>query len=334
MKGSILLKIKDFFIQYSIVCVLFVSVVVFCFIDPTLVSVRNVRNVFSNLAPLMLACIGVAFCFFSGHMDITSGVISSLAGLITASFVQRVDLAERFFSFAPVSVFLIIPAVVILFSLFGFLYAIVIIKTKIHVRIFTLASIVLLLGISYVYASSYNFDTLEIAEFSEQFVGFGIGYVGKNPAYSVPYTVIFSIVIAILAYVYLKVLKIPLINENNSKSLKDYILLYVPATALFALAGIMIVARNDSATPISSINFSTEAITICLVAGFSLNGRKGHLLSVIITALFYVAFMYCIKFLGWNSYLTIVIQGVLCMGALFLDYYISHKKTTSITEAV
>ena len=330
MNGDFTQKLKVFFIQYSIVCAMFVAVVVFCFIDPTLISVRNIRNIFSDLAPLVIASIGVALCFFTGHMDITSGVLASFAGLIAGSFMQRMDLTARFFSFGAASAFIIIPLIVILFSLFGALYAFIVAKTKIHIRIFSLASIVLLLGVSHVYASYYNFDTLEIAGFTDQFLSFGAGYVGSSPANSIPFTVITSIIVVIAVFVYFKFLKLDFNKigmDDSAKSFKNLNLFYMPATALFALAGIMIAARNNVATPTFAINLSTETITICLIAGLSLKNNRGNLIAVIITSFLYAALMYCVKFIGLNSYLTIVIQGLLFMGAVFLDYFISIKKT-------
>lgn len=335
MKGNFTQKLKDFSIHYSIVCAIFIAVIIFCFIDPTLVSIRNVRNIFSDLAPLLLASIGVAMCFFAGHIDITASAVAGFAGLVAGSFVQRADLTDKFFNFGTAPAFLIIPATVVIFSLFGLVYALVICKTKIHARIFTLGSIVLIFGISHLYASSYNFDTLEIAGFSDQFLAFGTGYIGKSPALSIPFTVITTIVVTILAVVYLKVLKLDLNSvgvEDNSKKLKDYMLLYMPATALFALAGIMIAARNNVATPHSAISLSTETITICLIAGFSIKGNRGSISSVIITTILYVALMYSITFIGLNYYITEVVQGALFLGALFLDHFISTKKATSIKE--
>ncbi len=335
MKGNFTKKLKDFSIQYSLVGMLFVAIVAFCFIDPTLVSVRNLRNVFSDLAPLLLACLGVAICFFAGHIDITVGAIAGFAGLLAGSFVQRTDLAERFFDFAPIPAYVIIPATVVIFSLFGLIYALVICKTKIPARIFTLGTIVLLLGVSELYVSTYNFETLEIAGFSDQFLHFGIGYIGTSPALSVPFTVITTTIIAIIVFVYLKLLKLDLNTvglEDNSKKLTDYILLYMPATALFALAGIMLTSRENIATPTSALHLSTETITICLVAGFSVKGHRGNIGSVIITTILYAALMYSITFIGLNYYITIVVQGILFLGALFLDHYISTKKATTVIE--
>ena len=332
MNDILVKRIKDILTEYSIVFVMFFAVIIFCFIDPTLVSARNIRNVFSDLAPLLLASIGVAMCFFTGHMDITSGVVAGFAGLIAGALAQRADLTERMYGFGPLSPVLIILLVMILFSLIGLLYAVVMAKTTLHARVFTVAFSILLLGLSNMYASTYNFDSLEIAGFSDGFLKFGVGYVGSNPVASIPYTVICMTVMLIAVFIYLKVLNIHIISvhiEDESKNLNKYILLYMPATAFFALAGIMLAARTNSATPTSAIHLSIETITICLIAGFSIKGDRGRLPAVIVAAILYVALMYCIKFLGLNSYSKMVVQGILSIGALLLDYYISNKKETA-----
>ncbi len=336
MKGDISSKLKKFFLQYSIATVLIVIIITLCLIDSTLVSVRNIRNIVSDAAPITLMVIGMAICLYSGFIDLSAGSIATLSGILAGSLVQRVDTAGKVLSFLPtIPAFVVIPLIVALFYALGYFYGLFLYKTKLPSWFITLAVSSIFMGIGYIYLSSPDSSIYQISGFSNQFLQFGIGYIGSGPTHSVPYSIIISVIVLIGLWIYLKHYKLDFktlttsLEKRNTKA--NVAKLFACSTALFSLAGIMITARNGIATPSIGFGLTSDAIAICLIASFSLRGKKGKYRSAIIAAFIYTSLVYCITFIGINQYTSLILRGIILICAVLLEKHIEDKEK-ALTE--
>ncbi len=331
MKGSFSHTAKKFLIKYSIACSLIVVIIVFCLIDTTLVSVRNIRNVVSDVAPILLMSAGMAICLFSGFVDLSAGAIAALSGIIAGSLVQRLDTAGRIFSFLPpLPAFLVIPIVIALFYAFGMFYGFLLQKTKIPSWFFTLAASSVLMGLGYLYVSISEIANMQVTGFTNQFLNFGVGYIGTGPTYSVPFSILTSIIVLTLLWLYLQHNKLDfnhknaeLDKRNTKRNLRK---LFACSTALFSLAGILICARDGVATPTIGFGLTSDALVICLIAGFSLQGSKGSFMLTFVAAIIYIAIIYCLTFIGVNPYFSLVIRGIILVSAVLLEKHINNTQ--------
>ncbi len=330
MKNDMTHKIKKFLNHYVIACSLLLIILVLCLVDTTLVSVRNFRNIVSNLAPMLLLSSGMALCLFSGYVDLSAGAIAAFSGLIAGSFVQRPDIAGRIFSFLPaISPFIIIPITIVLFYLLGMLYGTIIHSKKIPSWFFTLAFSSILMGLGYMYVNIPETQINQVSGFSSQFLQFGVGYIGSGPTYSIPFTIIVSVIALTLVWFYLCKSKLELkphfshLERRNSK--KNVRLIFSFSCALFSLAGIMITARNGVASPTIGFGVTSDALAICLIAGFSLYGSKGNLKAVFISAFIYCTLIYCVTFIGMNEYISLVIRGIILLCAMLLELQVFSR---------
>ena len=70
---SFTLRAKIFVKRYAAACILCLFIIIFALSDTSLVSLRHIRNVFSDAAPLLLAAAGMGLCLFSGYIDLSAG---------------------------------------------------------------------------------------------------------------------------------------------------------------------------------------------------------------------------------------------------------------------
>ncbi len=335
MTQSVTDTLKKFFIRYSIASVLAIIIVALCLIDSTMVSVRSLRNIISDAAPILLMSSGMALCLFSGYVDLSAGAVAAFSGILAGSFVQRADIAGRIFSLIPaIPAFIVIPVIISVFYAIGMLYGLFISKSKVPSWFFTLALSSVLMGLGYVYVSIPESDILQVSGFTNQFLQFGVGYVGSGPTYSLPFTILTTIIVLILLWTTMRYNKIEfkiqhsaLEKRNTTRNLKT---MFACSTALFSLAGIMITARNGIATPTIGFGLTSDALAICLIASFSLSGGKGNLKAVIISTFIYTTLLYCITFIGVNQYVSLIIRGIILIAAVSLELHIKNAEKEKV----
>ncbi len=330
MKETLTHRFKQFFIQNAIASSLVFIILVVCLFDSTLLSIRNIRNILSDAAPIFLMSSGMALCLYSGYIDLSAGALASFAGIIAGSFVQRNDAAGRVIPFLPpMPAIIIVPLIVALFYVLGTFYGRFVWKRKIPSWFLTLALSSVIMGLGYMIVSSTNIGVSEITGFTNQFVQFGIGYIGSGPTYSLPLTVliVFCALMGLWAYLRHHKLvfksKVENLNERNTEA--NVKILFGCSTALFALAGILVTARNGVAAPTISFGLTSDAIAICLMAKFSLQGGKGKLRTTFITTLIYIALIYCLSYVGLSEYSSLVIRGIILICAILLELHIENK---------
>ncbi len=335
MKEALSLKLKHFLQKYSISCILVLVTIILCLLDTTLLSIRNMRNIISDAAPIFLMATGMALCMYSGFIDLSAGALASFAGIIAGSFVQRSDAAGRIIPFLPpIPAFVVIPLIVALFYSLGRFYVRFLYKNKIPSWFFTLAISSILMGLSYIFVSTSDIGNMQISGFTNQFLQFGVGYIGTGPTYSVPLTILIVIATLTLLMMYLKRHNLQLKNntvdmqERNTKA--NLNIIFGCSTALFALAGIMVTARNAAAVPAIGFGLTSEAIAICLMAKFSIKGGTGNIRSIIIVSIVYAALIYCVTYVGVSQYISLVLRGIIIVFSLTLDTRKIHRKEESI----
>ena len=70
---SFVRRVKTFAGRYAAACILCACVIVFAVTDTSLISLRNIRDVFSNAAPLLISSAATALCLFAGYIDLSAG---------------------------------------------------------------------------------------------------------------------------------------------------------------------------------------------------------------------------------------------------------------------
>lgn len=100
---------------------------------------------------------------------------------------------------------------------------------------------------------------------------------------------------------------------------------YANMGLLCALAGIVLSARNGSATPKAGDGFELDAIAACYIGGASTYGGSGTIIGAVVGALIMGVLNNGMSLIGWTVDIQRVVKGLVLLGAVTVDLYSKRK---------
>jgi putative multiple sugar transport system permease protein len=102
-------------------------------------------------------------------------------------------------------------------------------------------------------------------------------------------------------------------------------LTFVNMGALAGLAGLIVAARLNSATPSAGNSFELDVIAACFIGGVSASGGAGKVMGVVIGAFFMGVMNNGMSILGIGIFWQQVVKGIVLLAAVYLDVYNKNK---------
>jgi fructose transport system permease protein len=99
---------------------------------------------------------------------------------------------------------------------------------------------------------------------------------------------------------------------------------YVLASVIYGIAGLLLVARTGVGDPNAGQNANLESITAVVLGGTSLFGGRGNLFGTLIGALIVGVFRNGLQLMGVPSIYQVLITGILVIVAVSIDQ-LSHR---------
>jgi len=90
---------------------------------------------------------------------------------------------------------------------------------------------------------------------------------------------------------------------------------------LAALAGLIVAARLNSATPSAGNSFELDVIAACFIGGASASGGVGKVMGVVIGAFVMGVMNNGMSILGIGIYWQYVVKGCVLLAAVYVDVY-------------
>ncbi len=94
---------------------------------------------------------------------------------------------------------------------------------------------------------------------------------------------------------------------------------------LAALAGLVVAARLNSATPSAGNSFELDVIAACFIGGVSASGGVGKVMNVVIGALFMGVMNNGMSLIGLGIFWQQVVKGIVLLAAVYVDVYQKSK---------
>ncbi|MDR1875738.1 MAG: sugar ABC transporter permease [Synergistaceae bacterium] len=113
---------------------------------------------------------------------------------------------------------------------------------------------------------------------------------------------------------------------SGIKTQKVMFWVYANMGLLSALAGIVLSARNASATPKAGDGFELDAIASCYIGGASAYGGTGTVTGAVIGALIMGILNNGMSLIGWSVDMQRVVKGLVLLGAVTIDLLNRKKK--------
>lgn len=102
--------------------------------------------------------------------------------------------------------------------------------------------------------------------------------------------------------------------------------IYVNMGILAGLAGVVLAARNASATPKAGDGFEMDAIAACYIGGTAIAGGVGTVTGAVVGALIMGVLNNGMSLLGWSVDVQRVIKGLVLLAAVAVDLALKKKK--------
>ena len=107
---------------------------------------------------------------------------------------------------------------------------------------------------------------------------------------------------------------------------KVFFWVYVNMGILSALAGIVLAARNVSATPKAGDGFEMDAIASCYIGGAAVAGGAGTIIGAVVGAFVMGILNNGMSLYGWTTDVQKIVKGAVLLGAVTVDVISKRKK--------
>ena len=104
--------------------------------------------------------------------------------------------------------------------------------------------------------------------------------------------------------------------------------IYTNMGLLAGLAGVILAARNASATPKAGDMFEMDAIAACYIGGTAVAGGDGTVTGAVVGALIMGVLNNGMSLLGWSVDVQRVVKGLVLLAAVAIDLYFKNKKNS------
>lgn len=264
---------------------------------------NNLLVLLQQSVVVAVAGFGLTFVIVAGSIDLSSGSIIALTGMVAAS----ISLTQGW-------VIGIISGILI-GAICGFINGVNFAILKVPSFIVTLGMLTIARGLTIIYSRSMPVLILDSYEF-----------LGARPAIFVVLGLAFIISYLLFNYTTFGRYCLAIGGDERVSELtgvdvtRQKLLIFVYAGIMFGLAGVILSARLSAATPTAAVGFELNVISSVVLGGTPLTGGIGSIQGTIIGALIMAVLNNGLVILGLSTDVQMVIRGIILILAVFVSF--------------
>jgi ribose transport system permease protein len=283
-------------------------------------TLDNGLNVFRQISINICLSLGMTLVIISGGIDLSVGAVLAFSGAVAAGLIGRAIEIPSLGLAIEITVPGAICAGVLVGLVLGAVNGFVITKFKLPPFIATLGMLSIARGATMLWTGGFPITNL----------GDSFGFIGTGYWLGIPLPIWISLVLTLAAAVL--TIKTPcgrhLYAVGGSESAAHYsglnvrkikLTVYTIAGGMSALAGILLSARLDSATPNAGTGYELDCIAAVVIGGTSLQGGRGSIFGSLLGCIIIGVLNNGLLLLEVSPFWQQVIKGVVILLAVAMD---------------
>lgn len=312
LKLNINASTREFLQGWGLFIVFILLCTYFALSSPVFLRPSNLINVMRQVSIIGTAAVGMAILMISGGIDLSIGSHLAFSGLVVAIMLKQFNL--------PIWVSILITLSISM--VIGIANAFLVSRINIPPLIATLGMMSVLRGVGYVITGGYP-----IYEFPVNFMMLGQGYIGP-----IPIPVLIMVTVFIFGFIFLKTTFLGRYlyalggNEEATRLsgvdvVRTRYFAYSVCGLFVGIAGLILLARINSAQPSAGTGFELDVITAVVLGGVSISGGEGKIPNVLLGVLIIGVISNGLILLNVHDYYQMVIKGLTLLLAVAIDKF-------------
>ncbi len=301
-------KLRELLQRFGLILSFLLLCVVLSLLSDRFLTVNNAVNVLRQSTINGIIAVGMTYVILTAGIDLSVGATLALSTVVTANLLQQ-----------GIPVLLAVLIGLALGAAVGFLNGLIITKARVPPFVATLGMMTVGRGLALTYTQGRPITGLP-----EAFRFIGTGSLGPIPMPIVIAGLTFLVGWVVLSrtrigeYIY-AIGNNPVAARYAGIATDSYItFVYVLAGLLSALAGMILVARLNSAQPTAGIGYEFDAIAAVVVGGTSFAGGEGGLGGTLLGVLVIAVINNGLNLLNVSSFYQPVVTGIVIALALLI----------------
>jgi len=296
----------------------------------TFLSFESIVDILKKSAAGLFLALGVGGIIVLTGTDLSAGRLMGLAMLVSASLLQKSDLATKMWpGLDPLPIPVVILLVMAIGGAVGAFNGFCVSKFSLHPFIVTLATQLMLYGFILIYMTWGNNGGQPIAGLTEGYKTIVKGTVSVGTV-SVPYYVFYAIAATAIMWfiwnrttlgknMYAVGANPEAANVSGVNVSRTIILVFMMAGLLYGFSGFVEAARIGSNNATAGMNAELDAIAACVIGGVSFTGGTGKISGIVTGVILLQIITVALQWLGVSTNLQYIIKGVIILVAVAID---------------
>jgi ribose transport system permease protein len=283
-------------------------------------TVDNSLNVLRQICANLCLSIGMTIIILSGGIDLSVGAMLAFSGAVAAGLLKHGITIPGTDVFIEITTSGAILAGLLVGTALGWFNGFVITRFKLPPFVATLGMLSIARGLTMLWTGGFPITSL----------GSHFDFMGSGHVFGIPMPVLIS---AVLVAVFILLMKRTRFGRNvyavggneraatlsglNVNRIK--LLVYMVGGGLSGVAGLLVTARLDSATPNAGLGYELDSIAAVVIGGTSLNGGRGTIMGTVLGCLIIGVLNNGLVLLEVSPFWQQVIKGLVILIAVAVD---------------
>ena len=301
-------KLRELLQRFGLIISFLLLCTILALLSDRFLTVNNAVNVLRQSTINGIIAVGMTFVILTAGIDLSVGATLALSTVVTANLLQQ-----------EIPVLLAVLIGLALGAALGFVNGLIITKTRVPPFVATLGMMTVARGLALTYTQGRPITGLPDA----------FRFIGTGSLGPIPMPIVIAGLTFLVGWIVLNRTKMgeyifaignnPVAARYAGIATDGYTtFVYVLAGFLSALAGMILVARLNSAQPTAAIGYEFDAIAAVVVGGTSFAGGEGSLGGTLLGVLVIAVINNGLNLLNVSSFYQPVVTGIVIALALLI----------------